>query len=942
MTTLCVCSIHGGVSIIFESFPTQIQTETRDNVHTWGAPENGVSIQEQVLAEVVQICGYCLGAEGAIPYTRLDSVWGYMNTTVNSINDAAGNTIIKLPAPRTSNLTFSDVRLMLDAVSCQLSSLRFVNTSSLLLSQGVGSQVGVSFDIDSLKLVLVGISLLENVLGFIQCETLAQPLRDMQSSFAAVLVTLWQGVYDLIATSVLLVGAILLSFVGSHVLDRKKKTYYLQESGRWFRLRCAFRAHRTCFHRHQTLLSLALRQRAPNEERAKTFKELWLQEAHNHYWHAPLLTWASVEQRLSLLYSTLLVWLIAFSALILALTVRREKINTGCLCRLQILQGLFKFKAADAILLATYACLVVPLCGLAALVLRRRMFDTRRYVPFCQSLSVGSLPIKRFLQVMLLLMTFGGLVVTCVLFGATSVAIANKLGVLDRTCRQTRQTFFGKLQQGQSVVDLVQVPPGAEQANRGKRRAIGIGRRVGMNVAAAEQECNANDLSVYLLWGTICHLGVIATALAFISGIANTVSSRFEGGALEYALVRARVLTPKTARTSQTLKQQLTRRMRAQREGERSAATQRGREEEEATEEEEEGEGEPVGQRKARQSRDGDHKWSWWRGKTVNHVWIFGFVAVMCPLVYFAVVTVVTPSMRPLVGAIAAEKMACNGAAHLCWRAYHQVSYATVHNAMSSLESEFALPNNFRSYLQALEAGVRALMLDVHTVKMPNSVNEGGRAALCHGDCALGQLDLTETLGNICRFLIGNPHEVITLIFEEAPLPLDQGDLLLKTQVWQALNVSGCMQLLYSPETWSAAANNASSWPTLGEMIAGGQRLVLFSDRRHEASEIQRPWDLYMWDYMTETPFAFFDREEIEAATSCEYNRGSPDAELYVLNHFVSNPMANPYFAEQINYDVLRRRAERCSQLQRRRANFVTVDFWSHSSVLATVEALNV
>ena len=39
---------------------------------------------------------------------------------------------------------------------------------------------------------------------------------------------------------------------------------------------------------------------------------------------------------------------------------------------------------------------------------------------------------------------------------------------------------------------------------------------------------------------------------------------------------------------------------------------------------------------------------------------------------------------------------ACNGFAYLCDRPYDTVTYATVHNAMSSLDDGFAVPNNFR------------------------------------------------------------------------------------------------------------------------------------------------------------------------------------------------------------------------------------------------------
>ena len=57
-----------------------------------------------------------------------------------------------------------------------------------------------------------------------------------------------------------------------------------------------------------------------------------------------------------------------------------------------------------------------------------------------------------------------------------------------------------------------------------------------------------------------------------------------------------------------------------------------------------------------------------------------------------------------------------------------------MHNAMSSLDDRFAVPNNFRSMGQALEAGARGLMLDI--------VSTRSGARFCHAECALGALEL--------------------------------------------------------------------------------------------------------------------------------------------------------------------------------------------------------
>jgi len=75
----------------------------------------------------------------------------------------------------------------------------------------------------------------------------------------------------------------------------------------------------------------------------------------------------------------------------------------------------------------------------------------------------------------------------------------------------------------------------------------------------------------------------------------------------------------------------------------------------------------------------------------------------------------------------------CNGFEYLCDRAHDKFTYGTIHNAMSALDEGFAVPNNFRSFNAALDAGVCALMLDIFS-----SAAFGAR--LCHQNCSLGQV----------------------------------------------------------------------------------------------------------------------------------------------------------------------------------------------------------
>ena len=224
-----------------------------------------------------------------------------------------------------------------------------------------------------------------------------------------------------------------------------------------------------------------------------------------------------------------------------------------------------------------------------------------------------------------------------------------------------------------------------------------------------------------------------------------------------------------------------------------------------------------------------------------------------------------------------------------------------------------------------------------------------GGARLCHVECSLGMLKLEEGLRRIQIFLQQHEHEVVTLIFENMPL---DGDLILEEQLEHALTTAGLAPLLYIPTSSEISADSSSLlWPTLGEMITRGQRLVIMSDRRAVGPIL--PWYLYMWDIAVETPYSFFVKSDLErmeeegagggqvVVESCGYNRGREGNSLYIVNHFITNPVANAFLAETINYDSLLRRARACADLQNRTVNFLTVDFWSASDLMVAVAMLN-
>jgi len=278
-----------------------------------------------------------------------------------------------------------------------------------------------------------------------------------------------------------------------------------------------------------------------------------------------------------------------------------------------------------------------------------------------------------------------------------------------------------------------------------------------------------------------------------------------------------------------------------------------------------------------------------------------------------AIDTLVAAVRAAIHGCGSQQARGCNGADHLCARRYDEVAYATTHNAMANADDRFQVPNQRRSVTVQLEDGVRALMLDTYRYE--------GDLFLCHTECALlGRRLLTDGLAEIRAFLERNPREVVTIIFESY---IDAAE------TESAFSQSGLLDHAH-------AQDPNEPWPTLGEFIESGRRLVVLTDRR--ADPAIYPWYHYVWDYAFETPFSF----ERPADFSCQPNRGNPSNGLFILNHFLTQSFGLPRLAMQVNFNpLLRDRARECRIANDRLANFVTVDFYDIGDVLAVVNELN-
>ena len=258
----------------------------------------------------------------------------------------------------------------------------------------------------------------------------------------------------------------------------------------------------------------------------------------------------------------------------------------------------------------------------------------------------------------------------------------------------------------------------------------------------------------------------------------------------------------------------------------------------------------------------------------------------------------------------------CNGAAELCSRRFDEVAFATTHNAMSNEDDGWILPNQHHSLARQLEDGIRGLMLDVHPRGDPPE------PTLCHAECGLGSLPLVEGLGIIRKFLDENRGEIITVIFESY-VPA--------TDLAAAFDAAGLTGNTCTP-------GPSGAWPTLGQMVARDQRLVVMTD--HDPGTPS--WYLDQWKVAWQNPYRAGAPADFDKPAQCLVERGSSENALFVFNHFLTAPFAAADLAEQVNRNPLFiERAERCQAETGRFVNFPTVDFYDIGDLLDVTRALN-
>lgn len=153
----------------------------------------------------------------------------------------------------------------------------------------------------------------------------------------------------------------------------------------------------------------------------------------------------------------------------------------------------------------------------------------------------------------------------------------------------------------------------------------------------------------------------------------------------------------------------------------------------------------------------------------------------------------------------------CNGNAALCDRKYSEVTFIGTHD--SAFVGLLPTQNQIKSITDQLNGGIRYLQSQTH-----NFENE---VKMCHTSCDLEDAGPVEDyLRELKTWMDKNPRHVVTLLLTNPDkVPMSTFDDIFKKV--------GLDQQAFKPDgAFSPLAMDI--WPTIGDMIGSGQRLVTF------------------------------------------------------------------------------------------------------------------
>ncbi|KAF2002662.1 PLC-like phosphodiesterase [Amniculicola lignicola CBS 123094] len=188
----------------------------------------------------------------------------------------------------------------------------------------------------------------------------------------------------------------------------------------------------------------------------------------------------------------------------------------------------------------------------------------------------------------------------------------------------------------------------------------------------------------------------------------------------------------------------------------------------------------------------------------------------------------------------------CNNYPEFCNRKYSNITEICAHN------SPFVRKNNAGSN-QALDVttqlndGVRMLQGQAHYVN--------DTLYYCHTSCDLLNAGTVEDyLQTVTNWVEDHPFDIVTIIFGNYDYEKTDANgkpLVTSQNFVDPIEKSGLINHIYQPPK---TAMTLDDWPTLGELIIGGKRVITFIDYNFDTDAV--PYMLWEFYNMWETPYS--------------------------------------------------------------------------------------
>jgi len=274
----------------------------------------------------------------------------------------------------------------------------------------------------------------------------------------------------------------------------------------------------------------------------------------------------------------------------------------------------------------------------------------------------------------------------------------------------------------------------------------------------------------------------------------------------------------------------------------------------------------------------------------------------------------------------------CNGKAELCGRSYGNITFVGAHDSFAFSKDPLALSRDQEVDIPSqLKLGVRMLQAQAHA--------KGGDLHFCHTSCTLfdgGKV--VDYLKLVKTFLDQNPKEVLTLLFTNPE------NISLKDKWLPAFKDSGIADLAFVPPNLPV---KRSDWPTLGDMIDKGKRVVVFMDANADTTQVD--FILPEFDMIWETPFSVTDPK-----FPCKVDRItgplSPEDHMHLINHSLNKNVlktgviiSDRTDAEKTNgLDSINANVAGCEQFAAGKApNFLLLDWVNVGNGFKAADKLN-